>query len=425
MAKGFGETSVSLKKNSKSSSLLPALDCEQVEKKLFEHFEDLTDPRGKQGVLHPFMSIVMIALLATIGGAKGWEDIEIYGVSHEPWLSSVLHLPCGIPKADTYRRLFEKISPTAMEQSFNSWLSSVVKDLGGQVIPIDGKTVRGSYDRNGEQRALHLVSAWASKNRLFLGQVRVQQKSNEITAIPALLELLDISGCIITIDAMGTQTEIAHRIQAQGAEYVLALKKNHPTLHLEVKQWFETAQGSSFEGIKYSHDVRVESGHHRREKRKVTAVALNQMGGLYKQAQWSGLQTIVRVIRTRHLWNKTTQEVMFYLSSLPPNAQPLGKAIRQHWSIENQLHWVLDVTFGEDACRIRTGNAPENIALLKRWSINLLNQETSFKRSTRQKARRAAWTRAICSKFSLLRFPYNLTCLMPKFSCAYPDSKVE
>jgi predicted transposase YbfD/YdcC len=145
-----------------------------------------------------------------------------------------------------------------------------------------------------------------------------------------------------------------------------------------------------FQGIEYSYDVRVESGHHRREQRQVTAVSLSQMGDLYKQNQWSGLQTIVRVVRTRHLWNKTSQEVMFYLSSLPPDAQPLGKAIRQHWSIENQLHWVLDVTFGEDACRIRTGHAPENMALLKRWSINLLNQETSFKRSTRQKAKRAS-----------------------------------
>ena len=189
---------------------------------------------------------------------------------------------------------------------------------------------------------------------------------------------------------MGTQTEIAHRIQAQGADYVLALKANHPTLHAQVKQWFETSEANDFQGIEYSYDVRVESGPHRREKRQVTAVALNQMGDLYKQAQWSGLQTIVRVVRTRHLWNKTTQEVMFYLSSLPPEAQQLGKAIRQHWSIENQLHWVLDVTFGEDACRIRTGNAPENMALLKRWSINLLNQETSFKRSIRQKARRAS-----------------------------------
>ena len=189
---------------------------------------------------------------------------------------------------------------------------------------------------------------------------------------------------------LGTQTEIAHRIQKSNADYILALKANHPTLYQEVEQWFENSQTSDFHGIEYSHDVRVESGHHRREKREVTAVALNQMGGLYKQAQWSGLQTIVRVVRTRHLWNKTTQEVMFYLSSLPPDAQQLGKAIRQHWSIENQLHWVLDVTFGEDSCRIRTGNAPENIALLKRWSINLLNQETSFKRSTRQKARRAS-----------------------------------
>ncbi len=389
MAKGFGKAKKSQKNSTKPSSQPIASDSEQIQEQWAEHFENLDDPRGKQGVLHPFMSIVMIAILATIGGAKGWEDIEIYGVSHENWLSSFLKLPFGIPTADTYRRLFEKISPAALEQSFNSWLSSVVKELGAQVIPIDGKTVKGSYDRNGEQSALHLVSAWASENRLFLGQVKVEDKSNEITAIPALLELLDISGCIITIDAMGTQTEIAHRIQTQGADYVLALKANHPTLYQEVEQWFKNAQASDFEGIEHEIDVRVESGHHRREKRQVTAVSLDQMGDLYKQAQWSGLQTIVRVVRTRHLWNKTEKEVMFYLSSLPPDAQRLGKAIRQHWSIENQLHWVLDVTFGEDACRIRTGNTPENIALLKRWSINLLNRETSFKKSTRQKARRA------------------------------------
>ena len=189
---------------------------------------------------------------------------------------------------------------------------------------------------------------------------------------------------------MGTQTNIAHQIQASSADYVLALKANHPTLYQEVKQWFQTAQAQNFEGIEHSYDVRVESGHHRREKRQVTAVSVDQMRDLYKQSQWSGLQTIVRVVRTRHLWNKTTSEVMFYLSSLPPNAQQLGKAIRQHWSIENQLHWILDVTFGEDASRIRTGNAPLNIALLKRWSMNLLNLETSFKRSTRQKAKRAS-----------------------------------
>jgi len=390
MAKGFGEVSISDKKSQKSSSLTAPIDCEQLHQQWSKHFENLIDPRGTQGVLHPFLSIVMIALLATIGGAKGWEDIETYGVSHESWLSEFLALPFGIPRADTYRRLFERISPTAFEKSFQSWLNGFIQDLGAQVIPIDGKTLKGSYDRKGKQSALHLVSAWGSENRLFLGQVKVKDKSNEITAIPALLELLDISGCIITIDAMGTQTEIAHQIQAQGADYVLALKANHPTLYQQVQQWFKKAEASNFQSIEHSYDLRVESGHHRREKRQVTAVPLTQMGSLYKQAQWSGLQTIVRVVRTRHLWNQTTTEVMFYLSSLPPKAQQLGQAIRQHWSIENQLHWILDVTFGEDASRIRKDHAPENFALLKRWSINLLNQETSFKRSTRQKAKRAS-----------------------------------
>jgi predicted transposase YbfD/YdcC len=266
----------------------------------------------------------------------------------------------------------------------------LVEDLGAQIIPIDGKKLNGSYERNQQQPSLHVVSAWASEHRLFLGQVKVDDKSNEITAIPALLELLDISGCIITIDAMGTQHEIGRRIHAKGADYVLALKANHSTLLTQVKQWFDAAVENDFQGIEYSYDLRVESGHHRKQKRQVWAISIDQMSGLYKQAQWSGLRSIVKVVRTRHLWNKTTQEVMFYLSSLPPDAQQLGKVIRQHWSIENQLHWVLDVTFAEDACRIRTGYAPENMALLKRWSINLLNQETSYKRSTRQKAKRAS-----------------------------------
>jgi predicted transposase YbfD/YdcC len=336
----------------------------------------------------------MIALLATIGGATGWEDIEVYGISHQRWLSSFLALPWGIPSADTYRRVFELISPSAFERSFNHWLSGLVSDLGAQVLPLDGKTVKGSYDRGLEQSALHVVSAWASEHRLFLGQVTVDDKSNEITAIPALLELLDIAGCIITIDAMGTQHEIAQSIRTQGADSVLALKANHPTLFHQVKQWFEMAQSSEFEGIEYSYDERIEAGHHRTEKRQVWAVNVNHITGLYKQDQWAGLQSIVMVVRTRHLWNQTTREVMFYLSSLPANAQHLGKAIRAHWSIENQLHWVLDVTFGEDASRIRTGHAPENMALLRRWSLNLLNQETSAKRSTRQKARRASMDEA-------------------------------
>ena len=390
MANGFGTPTNCPATGRQSSLLLPTTDCQQVQDQLSDCFRELADPRGSQGILHPFVSIVMIGLLATLGGAWGWDDIETYGVSHQRWLSSFLSLPFGIPTADTYRRVFERIPPPAFERSFNHWLSSLVTDLGVQVIPIDGKQLKGSYDRNQEQSALHVVSAWASEHRLFLGQVKVNSKSNEITAIPALLELLDIAGCIITIDAMGTQHEIARRIQALGADYVLALKANHPTLFKQVQRWFETAQANQFEGIESSYDLRVESGHHRTEKRQVWAVSLHQMGSLYNQAQWVGLQTIVKIVRTRHLRDKTTCEVMFYISSLPPNAQQLGKAIRQHWSIENQLHWVLDVTFGEDASRIRTGHAPQNMALLRRWSLNLLNQETSYKRSTRQKAKRAS-----------------------------------
>lgn len=394
MSQGFTQSSKASTTNNTSSRLAPAIDCEDVQQQMKAHFGNLVDPRGRQGVLHPFLSIIMIALLATIGGATGWEDIEVYGISHEKWLSSFLALPWGIPSADTYRRVFELISPQAFEGSFNSWVSGLVNDLGAQVIPIDGKTVKGSYERGLAQSALHVVGAWASEHRVFLGQVKVDDKSNEITAIPALLELLDITGCIITIDAMGTQHEIARCIQRKGADYVLTLKGNHPTLLNQVKQWFETVQSKDFEGIDYSYDERVEAGHHRTEKRQVWAVSVHPIAELYNQAQWLGLQSIVMVVRTRHLWNKTTREVMFYLSSLPPNAQSIGKAIRQHWSIENQLHWVLDVTFGEDSSRIRTGHSPENMALLRRWSLSVLNQETSSKRSTRQKARRASMDEA-------------------------------
>ena len=409
MAKGFKTHSHPSEKQNPASDLERATDYQQVHQQLSHHFEYLEDPRGKQGVLHPFMSIVMIALLATIGGAQGWEDIEVYGESHQQWLSSFLALPYGVPSSDTYRRLFERISPTALEQSFKSWLKSLVSDLGAQVIPIDGKTLKGSYDRKKGQSSLQMVSAWASENRLFLGQVKVEDKSNEITAIPSLLDLLELRGCIITIDAMGTQHEIARQIISKGADYVLTLKANHPTLLNQVKQYFETAETHNSQETKFSYDVRVNSGHHRQEKRQVWAVSIEQIEDLYKQAQWEGLQTLVKVVRTRHLWNKTTEEKMFYLSSLAPNAQQLAQAIRQHWSIENQLHWVLDVTFGEDSCRIRSAHAPENMALLKRWSLNLLNQETSSKRSIRQKARRASMDQTYMLKVleSLKTLPIN------------------
>ena len=368
----------------------PALDAQDVQAKWLSYFDDLEDPRHPKGTLHPFWSVVIIGVLATIGGATGWEDIEVYAEGQAQWLETFLDLPWGILKADCYRRVFVQIKPETLASYFQRWVSEIVKDTGGQVIPIDGKTIRGSYDRGLQQSALHVVSAWASEHRLMLGQMKVDDKSNEIKAIPALLELLDISGCIITIDAMGTQTDIATQIVTQKADYVLCLKTNHSTLYQQVEGIFEQAIATDFEGFEVSHDQRVESGHHRREVRKIWVLPVSQLGGLYKQQQWAGLQSVVMVYRKRYLWNKQTEETQFFLTSLPCDAQRIGRAIRLHWGIENQLHWVLDVTFREDGSRIRQGHGPENFTLLRRMAISALNQETSSKRSTRQKAKLAS-----------------------------------
>jgi predicted transposase YbfD/YdcC len=389
MSEGFGKRSDSKHAIAKRPKLRTAVDAENIQAQWLAQFKNLQDPRGRQGVEHNFVSIVVIAILATIGGATGWEDIELYAESHQAWLATFLDLKNGVPHADTYRRVFERIAPDALQECFLDWVKQVVEATGAQVIPIDGKTLKGSYDRSNKQSALHMVSAWASENRLMLAQVKVESKTNEIKAIPALLKLLDITGCIITIDAMGTQTEIAKQIVDKGADYVLCLKANHPKLWNQVRIWFEQAQLENFKGIEHRYDSRVEAGHDRRETRKVWAVPLDQMGVLHEISQWTGLKTIVMVSRVRQLWNKTTREVMFYLSSLPCDAVVIGRAIRAHWGIENRLHWVLDVTFKEDASRIRKGYGPENFSLLRRMAIGLLNQETS-KRSLKQKTKRAA-----------------------------------
>jgi predicted transposase YbfD/YdcC len=266
----------------------------------------------------------------------------------------------------------------------------------GEVIAIDGKQSKGSYDRNQKQSALHVVSAWASENRLMLGQVKVKDKSNEITAIPALLKLLDLTGNIVTLDAMGTQTKIAHLIIQQGGDYVLSLKANHPKLLESVKDCFnhhlqslDPSEMKSQSQCSCSYESKTESGHHRLEKRSCWVLPVAQIG-LYKPEQWNGLQTIVMVNRKRHLWNKVQTQTQFYLSSLPSDARVISRAIRQHWRIENQLHWVLDVTFNEDSSRIRQGHSPENFTLLRRMAISLLNQETTSKRNLRQKTKLAA-----------------------------------
>ena len=393
MASGFK----SPQKQIRSSKALSIASASLLTEKIGEIFSEVEDPRVERTRVHLLTDILIIAILSVIAGAKGWEDMENYGESKYEWLSQFLVLPYGIPSADTFRRVFERINPKVFEGCFRCWVESIVEKTGAQVIPIDGKTLKGSYDRVLGKTALHLVSAWSSQHRLVLGQVKVADKSNEITAIPALLELLDIAGCIITIDAMGTQTAIASQIKNAKADYILALKGNHPTLHAQVKNWFEQHLIEGFEGITHSYDKRVEKGHHRTEKRQIWCVPVSELPPLHNHSDWAGLKCVVMVVRVRHLWNKTTRDslrgvaiVQFYLTSLDCDACKLGQAIRLHWSVENGLHWTLDVTFNEDACRVRTGHAPQNLSLLRRIAINALNLEQSLKRSNRQKSNRAA-----------------------------------
>ncbi len=390
MAKGFGATAV-LDQERLGKKAIVSPSIQEISNQFFSHFRDLKDPRVERTRDHKLIDIIAIAILAIISGASGWEGMEDYGHSKQQWLEQFLELPKGIPSDDTFRRLFERLDPHQFQQGFQSWVSSLAGLLGATVVSLDGKTHRGSYDREQQQSALQTVSAWASEHRLMLGQVKVEDNSNEITAIPALLELLDLSGCIITIDAMGTQKEIAQQIIEAQADYVLTLKGNHPTLYAQVSNWFESAQAQGWAGIDYSYDERVEAGHHRRETRRLWCVPVEQLGELYQLNQWAGLQTVVIVERTRRLWNQTTHEVQFYLSSLKADAVKIGRAIRQHWGIENQLHWTLDVTFGEDSSRGRRLHGPENLALLRRLALNALNQEQSFKGSLARKRRRAGW----------------------------------
>ncbi|MBD1919518.1 ISAs1 family transposase [Microcoleus sp. FACHB-831] len=360
-----------------------------LEASILKYFGKLKDPRIERSKHHPLISIVAIAILAVICGADSWVAIETYACSKRDWLEQFLPLPNGTPSHDTFARVFARLDPKQLQQSFQEWMNSLTTSLGGQVVAIDGKVMRGSFDRNGEHSALHLVSAWASQHRLVLGQVKVEENSNEITAIPVLLNLLEIAGCIITIDAIGCQRSIAQTIIEKKADYILALKGNQGRLHKAVKEWFEQARIQEFEGIDYSYYETIEANHDRIEIRKCWTVPVCLLEGNYAQ-QWAGIRTIGMIVSERRLWNKTTYEVRYYISSLTSEAKILGEAVRSHWGVENSLHWVLDVTFAEDKSRIRKDYAPQNFALLRHLAINLLRQEKTVNSSLAQKRYRAA-----------------------------------
>ncbi len=356
---------------------------------ILDELKGLDDPRNKREPNHLLSDLVTIAILATLCGADNMVAVETYGREKQDWLASFLELPHGIPSHDTFSRVFAQIDPEQFHGFFLRWVQQLTAQLDIKIIHLDGKTSRGSYDRETKLKALHSVSAWAAEHHLVLAQQRVDGKSNEITAIPELLELLDLEGAIITIDAMGTQTEIAAQIVREGGDYILALKGNQGNLHKGVKTFFEQAIANNWSGLDYSYESTTEAGHHRIEHRQVWVVPISQVPNLPNQKKWKGLASIVMVRRRRLLWNTETARVCYYITSLDAHAASLAKAIRSHWGIENSLHWVLDVTFSEDHSRIRMGHGPENMTLLRRLCVNLIKRDKA-KGSINMKRYRAA-----------------------------------
>jgi len=351
---------------------------EYLKKSIEEHFGKIPDKRVVNRSLHKLVDIIAIAILAILCGADEWVAIETYGKAKEAWLKTFLELPNGIPSHDTFGRIFSQLDPEILESNFQAWVKIIAGKLGLEVIAIDGKSLNGSYDRESSLKSLVMVSAWSSSHKLVLAQEAVEKKSNEIKAIPILLEQLDLKGAIITIDAMGTQRAIAKQIQAAGADYILTLKANHPTLAQNAKDWLEKYKHEAEEketGI--PEEFTCEAGHHRIEKRRFVSVLVEEVFDSKRIKQWAGLKTLVVEQSSRQLWNKTTENTRFFLSSLKPDFADFPDSIRSHWGVENQLHWCLDVIFSEDDSRIRKDHAPRNMTILKRLALNLLRQDSS------------------------------------------------
>lgn len=358
---------------------------------LAEHFAALEDPRAEHLIDHNLTEIVLIAICGVICGAETWTDIELFGRERQDWLEQFLELKHGVPSHDTFGRVFARIDTDQFQLCFASWVQAVFQVTEGQVVAIDGKTVRRSHDRSSNKEAIHVVSAWATANHLVLAQQKVDEKSNEITAIPELLRLLDISGCIITIDAIGAQPEIAKQIIDQEADYLLTIKDNQPHLHEDIRLFFKLSHENNFQKVESTYHRTVNKDHGRLEIRECWVISgKDSLQFLRKHSQWEGLKSIVMVTSERHLPDRTTTQTRYYITSLPNNAAQILQSVRSHWGIENSLHWVLDVAMGEDDSRIRKDNAPTNMNMLRHIALNLLKQERTLKRGVAGKRLKAA-----------------------------------
>ncbi len=353
---------------------------------LLEYFADLPDPRIDRGKDHELIDIIAIAILAAICGAKHFTEIEEFGIAKSKWLKTFLKLPNGIPSHDTFARVFARLKPAEFQERFVLWVQAIAEITSGDIIAIDGKTARRSHNRSAGKGPLHLVSAWATNNRLVLGQIKVDEKSNENTAVHELLRLLDLKGCIVTADAINTQKETAQVVRQQEADYVLALKENHPNLYAEVEGIFEAVQREETAGQKVSFHESVDRNHGRIETRRCWSVEAPEW--LTGFDQWCDLRSLILVEATRKIKEQSTNEKRYYISSMQPDAKKVAQAVRGHWGIENSLHCMLDVVFREDDSRVRVG---DNLALLRKITHNLLQQEKTLKRGIKTKRLKAGW----------------------------------
>lgn len=371
------------------------------EQSIMHYFGDVEDPRATEKVTHPLVNIVSIAILGTICGADDWVSIEMYGNAKKEWLSTFLDMSNGVPSHDTFGRVFRWLDETVFESKFAEWTAHICNATAGQVVAVDGKKLRRSHDRRHGRDGIWIVSAWTSENRLVLGQRQVSEKSNEITAIPHLLRQLDLTNCVVTVDALNTQTSVAQQIIDAQADYIMAVKGNQGTLFEDLKLLFEGFEDDHYQTTPHETAHTTNHGHGREEYRQVWVVEQPEHRQYLRQGhQWAKLHSLLKLVTVRYVTatDKMETSTRYFISSWHASAEDFLRVIREHWQIENGLHWVLDVAFREDDSRIRKDHAPANVARLRHIAVNLLKQESTLKVGINNKRKRAGWDNAYLQK---------------------------